>query len=308
MSDRRSIITITGDLGSGKSTVSAILAESLNYRKFSTGDLQRNLAREKGMTSLELNKFTEDHPEIDREIDAGVVKLAENNSRIIIDSRLAWHFVPDSFKVYLTVDPMTASSRILSAYRGEEEQYSSLEEACDQLTQRRASEKLRFKLLYDIEIDDPRNYSVIVDTTFANPDEVAGKIIEAYNDWRSSTLTVKAWFNPKRLFPTKTIDDRENQAIIRRKYDADLPVIIVKSDDNYFIYDGHRRVSAAIASDSLFIPCVIMAVNDEFVAGGMTAGEFVRDNFSISKARAWEDTHGIAYTHVPEIRTRLKND
>jgi len=303
MSDRQPIITITGDLGSGKSTVCAILAESLNYRKFSTGDLQRNLAREKGMTSLELNKFTENNPEIDRQIDAGVVELAKNNNRIIIDSRLAWHFVPDSFKVYLAVDPIIAAARVLSASRGSEEQYATLQEACEKLTQRRASEKRRFKLLYDIDSDDADNYSVIVDTTYATPDEVAGKIVELYQQWKYSSLRLKAWFNPKRLFPTKIINEEEKPVIrsMGAEGHAEInPVSIVKVGENYFIYDGHKRASAAILAEIVFIPCIITAVDDEFAVGEVSANKFVADNFSISTARNWEVIHGFTFPCYPK--------
>jgi predicted cytidylate kinase len=303
MSDRQSIITITGDLGSGKSTVSSLLAERLNYRKFSTGDLQRNLAREKGMTSLELNKFSENHPEIDQQIDAGVVSLAENDDRIVIDSRLAWHFVPPSFKVYLTVDPLVAASRVFSASRGREEVYATLEEACEKLAQRRASEKRRFKLLYDIDSDDPDNYSVIVDTTYAAADDVAGKIVELYQAWQSSSLTLKAWLNPKRLYPTRTITADEAQPVIRAVSaggcNTNNPISIVKVGENYFIYDGHKRASAAILSKIVFIPCLIAAVDEEYAVDEVSANKFVADNFSISTVRDWEVIHKFTFPCYP---------
>jgi len=302
----KSIITITGDLGSGKSTVSAILAERLHYQRFSTGDLQRNLARQKGMTSLELNRYTESHPEIDRQIDEGVIALAEQHSRIIIDSRLAWHFVPESFKVYLTVDPMIASSRVLSSSRGEVERYATLEEAFDKLNQRRLSEKRRFKTLYDIDIDKPEHYSAIIDTTYSTPNEVAEKIIELHQCRQSSALTLNAWFNPKRLFPTKAagqIGDEEVQSIIHAicstGYDENFPVGIVQVGDNYFIYDGHRRVSAAITLNLIFIPCAILAADDRAVCGTISARQFVDAHFSKSNAKEWARAHSFAFPHYP---------
>ncbi|MBO5847261.1 MAG: (d)CMP kinase, partial [Bacteroidales bacterium] len=52
-------ISITGDLGSGKSSVAKILCQDLGFEYFSTGSLQRKLAAEKGMNTLDMNKFSE---------------------------------------------------------------------------------------------------------------------------------------------------------------------------------------------------------------------------------------------------------
>ena len=96
-------ISITGDLGSGKSTVGKILSSKLNYDYYSTGAIQRKIASKYNITTLELNKRSELNTEIDNEIDSWTISLGKSKKRIIVDSRLAWHFIPDSFKVYLTV-------------------------------------------------------------------------------------------------------------------------------------------------------------------------------------------------------------
>ena len=46
------IITITGDLGSGKSTVSNVLIDRLNYDYIYTGKIQREIAERYKMTTL----------------------------------------------------------------------------------------------------------------------------------------------------------------------------------------------------------------------------------------------------------------
>lgn len=183
MTDKRHIITISGDLGSGKSTVSRILAERLGYMRYSTGDLQRDLARKRGLTSLELNKLSEADPSVDAAIDGSVVELAAKDDRLIIDSRLAWHFVPASFKVYLTVEPHVASTRIYRASRGDVERYASAEEALAKLSARRESEKLRFRTFYDLDLEQTDNYDLVVDSTKASPDQVTAKILDAFEAW-----------------------------------------------------------------------------------------------------------------------------
>ena len=46
------LLTISGPIGSGKSTVAAALAEELSYEHVSGGDIFRELAAERGYTPL----------------------------------------------------------------------------------------------------------------------------------------------------------------------------------------------------------------------------------------------------------------
>ncbi|PIN81309.1 cytidylate kinase, partial [Candidatus Woesearchaeota archaeon CG10_big_fil_rev_8_21_14_0_10_32_9] len=62
-------ITISGNLGSGKSTVAKMLAKDLGYSHYSTGDFMRKMAEERGITLLELGKIAENDSSIDYELD-----------------------------------------------------------------------------------------------------------------------------------------------------------------------------------------------------------------------------------------------
>ena len=53
------MITISGMLGSGKSTVAKILAQKLDYGYYSTGNAQREIAQKRGLTTLELNQLAD---------------------------------------------------------------------------------------------------------------------------------------------------------------------------------------------------------------------------------------------------------
>ena len=50
-------ITITGNLGSGKSTICKILEDKFGFEIYSTGKVQRELARQMNMTTLEMNQL-----------------------------------------------------------------------------------------------------------------------------------------------------------------------------------------------------------------------------------------------------------
>ncbi len=176
------IITLTGDLGSGKSTVSALLIENLKYDYVYTGKIQREIADRYNMTTLELNKYAETHPEIDEEIDATFKRL-NDCSDLIVDSRLAWFFIPDSFKVFLKADTMVAVNRIWADNQRKSEKYASKEEAAKKITARKASENKRYMELYGADCADLSNFDLVIDTSHLTPEEVAGKILSGYDLW-----------------------------------------------------------------------------------------------------------------------------
>ena len=121
-------ISLAGDLGSGKSTVGKLLAARFGAEVYSTGTIQRAIALEMGMTTLQLNQYMETHPEIDGKIDDGLRALEGTEKNLVIDSRMAWHFVPSSFSVYMAADPYVSAARIMNAGR-ESEPFASVEEA-----------------------------------------------------------------------------------------------------------------------------------------------------------------------------------
>jgi cytidylate kinase len=177
------IITLTGDLGSGKSTVSAILKKELGFGYIYTGDILRRIAERHGMSVLELNRYAETHPEIDEEVDNTFKNLADAEN-LIIDSRLAWHFLPDSFKVFLTVRPNVAAARVFEDTKRSNEKYSSQEEALKYLSNRKQSELKRYYDLYGIDCAQMSNYDLIVNTSDITPEEVAERILDGYGLFR----------------------------------------------------------------------------------------------------------------------------
>ncbi|MFN4256381.1 MAG: cytidylate kinase family protein, partial [Saprospiraceae bacterium] len=68
-------ITITGDLGSGKSAVSKILCQKTGFPYVSTGQIQRQLAADMGMDTLEMNRRADWDPTIDERIDGIFIGL-----------------------------------------------------------------------------------------------------------------------------------------------------------------------------------------------------------------------------------------
>jgi len=170
-------ISITGDLGSGKSTVCRYLKEKYGLNVYSIGLIQRSLAQKYGMDVLAFNKYMETHPEIDEEIDTELTAIGKRDENMVLDSRMAWHFVPDSFKVFLTVDLEEAARRIMKDQRGNVECYQCLDEAKRSLIERKKSENHRYLAKYGVDCSNPDNYDLILDATTISPEHVAERIM-----------------------------------------------------------------------------------------------------------------------------------
>jgi len=181
------IITLTGDLGSGKSTVSKILIQQLNYDYIHTGKIQREIADKHNMTTLELNQYAETHPEIDAEIDS-TLKALNYSTDLIVDSRLAWFFIPKSFKVFLKTDVEISARRISNDNKRGSEKYSSIEEAVKNIIARKESENKRYMELYGADCSDLSKFDLVIDTSLNTPEEDANTILDEYNLWLSSEM------------------------------------------------------------------------------------------------------------------------
>lgn len=174
-------ITITGRLGSGKSTVAKMIAADHDCIYYSTGTAMRELAAERGVDILTYNKLIADDPTEDRKIDERTRQVALDNreKHMVFDSRMAWFFAPDTFKVYVTVDPAVAAGRVHIDPRPGEP--ASVVELYQELEDRSRVEQARFIKFYGEGADyyDLNNYNLIIDSTNRTPEEVAAAIWSA---------------------------------------------------------------------------------------------------------------------------------
>lgn len=186
MSKKR-IITISGRPASGKSTTSRLIAEKLGFAKFSSGDLFRQLAAERGIDVLEANLSAEQNSELDDLVDAKLREIGENDDSLVIDSRLAWHWMPDSFKVFLDLNLQVAAERILShpdaTRQAVEKIPNDPKEYAMVLQSRLDSEIRRYRALYNIDPYNYANYDLVIDTLTNSPAESVEKIVSAYQSW-----------------------------------------------------------------------------------------------------------------------------
>ena len=189
--ERKHIITLSGKPGSGKSSTADRIAEMLGYTRYSSGDLVRDITHKRKITLAQFNALAEENPTMDFDIDEELRKLREQND-IVIDARLGFYWIPESFKVYLDLNPDVAIARIykdanLNTRRsGSGEGTLSMDEVIDQVEERMQSEKRRFKKLYNINPYAALNFDLIIDTSRHSPETVALTVFDTYSKWLKS--------------------------------------------------------------------------------------------------------------------------
>ena len=253
-------ISLAGDLGSGKSTVAAILIEKLGAEYYSTGAIVRSIAAKRNMSVVELNVYMETHPEIDREIDDGLKALSDVDRPLVIDSRMAWHFTRGTFKVYLSTDTEVSALRIMGANR-EGEHKSSLEDTIKEMRARRESEKKRYFEQYGVHIKDLTNYSLIVDTTYATPDEVAECILAGFKAWQSDKSFSAAYISPERLNYPDDEADAEKLATLSASLELgeEIPEVkIFEIDGEFYLEDGYESALAYSLAMNTYVPAKLI--------------------------------------------------
>ena len=228
-------ITLSGELGSGKSTVANYLISKMPFKIVSAGLLFRQLAAKHGMSAKEFNEFIESDPKYDHYVDDTMAELGRTDEKIIFDSRMAWHFVPSSFKIYLYVDVDTATERIFNDVGRVSESYADKATARQEIIDRRKSELLRYQNFYHCNLDDYSNYDLIVDTSHATREEVNELVFNSFKAFDEGKEYTKIWLSPKSLIIK---GDAGN--------DADEEVVINKKDGQFFVEKGAAKVKKAL--------------------------------------------------------------
>ncbi|MCQ2536859.1 MAG: dephospho-CoA kinase [Lachnospiraceae bacterium] len=168
-------ITLTGNLGSGKSTISRIFKDKFNYEIYSTGRVIRELAEERGITVLEMNKLMSEDNRYDHMIDdkSAQISRERQDDDIFYDSRLAWHFVGKAFRVFLSVSLDTSVKRIMGDNRGSVESFKSYDECKASIVARVEEEERRYREIYGIDYFDYTNYNLVLDSSCCPPEVLA---------------------------------------------------------------------------------------------------------------------------------------
>lgn len=152
--------------------------------------VRRVLARE-GMSLEEYNRRAEDEHDLDDKVDEELRSLRTNKD-VVVDSRLGFYWIPESFKVYLDLDLEIATARIFKdavnnkKRSGAGEGGSSLPDVARQVRMRMQDEQQRFRALYGVDPYNTRNFDLVIDTSRHDPQSVAITIFDTYREWLES--------------------------------------------------------------------------------------------------------------------------
>jgi len=306
-------IAISGELGSGKSSLSKLLCEKINFKVLSVGTIQRKLAEKHGMSTVEFNTYMETHPEIDIECDNKVIEYGLSDANLILDSRMAWHFVPHAFKIHLLVNIHIAADRIFNDNVRKNEQNSDIEHTVQNIISRKASEVKRFKEQYNANIDDLQNYDIVVDSSHILPEDLAAFILERFENWKLHKNFNRMWLSPKNLFPLQGIREhgmrytREiKKSIEVNGFNETEPIQVIQQNGLYFIYNGHKRCTSSISSGLDLVPVDILNQKIHQLPNGQSFADYVKDHYNIANVYDWEDKNGFKFaSYIKKYRYDL---
>ncbi len=154
------LITVSGPAGSGKSTLAGNLAEHFGYDHVSGGDIFRDIAAERGLTPLELNRLAEKDEQIDLDLDRRLRSIAKERNDVVLESRLAGWMAGEHADLRIWLDAPID----IRAERIADRETKTVETARSETEARSESEAQRYKEYYDINIADLSIYDLVLNT------------------------------------------------------------------------------------------------------------------------------------------------
>ncbi len=290
-------ITITGRLGSGKTTVCRILSDKYGYEIYSTGKINRAIAAEKGITALEMNELMAKDLSFDHMIDDAVSRISREmrDRTLIFDSRMAWHFACDSFKVFMHIDPAIAAKRVMADDRGAVEKYTDADDARRQLLARATAENTRYRRIYGTDNLDYRNFDLVADSATITPEALAALILSEFELYGSSPAeygSPKLMLSPLAIYPTATVGEMEQE---------DGPITVAVMNGSHYAVGGGRALLAAIKEKPQTVRAYL-ADGAGSAAAEKRAAALAGDGEAL--LRSLEKEFGFSYPEIPEIYRR----
>ena len=164
------IVTVSGEIGAGKSTVAKALARSLGLRYLSTGEVFREEARRRGLSLAAMGRLAEQDQTIDREIDRMQTDVARAGG-VLVDSRLSGWLIDGDLRIWFRA-PLAVRAARVAVRDG-----LSIDEALSALRGREESERRRYRAIYQIDLTDLGRYHVIVDTSIWSAREIVQALL-----------------------------------------------------------------------------------------------------------------------------------
>ncbi len=175
------LVTISGEPGSGKTTVAALLAERLGLPHVYAGDLYRREAKRRGLSLQEFNQLCESDHSIDRKLDGDMAARARAGD-CILEGRLAGYLAAqegmDALKVWLTASDEVRARRVAERENGD---WREIEQ---ENRKRHDSDARRYREIYGFDLADHGVYDLVLSSDDRTPqqlvEELAARVEERF--------------------------------------------------------------------------------------------------------------------------------
>lgn len=176
-------ITISGLPGSGTTSLTYHLAEIHRYDVISAGEVFRQMAKERNLSVGEFGAFCEDDPSVDKLIDERQRDIALSRSHIIAEGRLSGWMIPEAdLKIWLKASLKCRVGRIL-----DRDKFTDFDAAMLATEEREASEALRYKQYYNIDIGSLSPYHLVLDTEMWTVEQLGSIVSSAIQNQQDSS-------------------------------------------------------------------------------------------------------------------------
>lgn len=180
-------ITVSGQIGCGKSTLSKALCDHFSMDYFSTGDIFREMAGKSGMSLEEYSRYAESNPSIDRSIDDQSISFLRRNDNVVADSRLSGWLTYrngiDAIRIWLSASLEERVRRVSGREKG------SPEEIRMRIVEREESEIRRYREFYSIDMSSMEPYHIVVLTDGLGAEEVLSIVLKKMEETGSWTVS-----------------------------------------------------------------------------------------------------------------------
>jgi len=173
------IVVVGGTIGSGKTTVAERFAEHFGFTLVYAGGMFRQMAAARGVDLAAFSKEAERDHSIDRELDGRVLEEVLRHdsfgSDVVVDGRIQAHLLAQRrvpcFKVWIDAPLDVRVERIAGRER------KALEVARREILDRERSERVRYKEIYGIHLDDTSDFDLRIESSDKSPEQIADLIL-----------------------------------------------------------------------------------------------------------------------------------
>lgn len=170
------IITVSGSLGVGTSTLAKKLRDTLNWKYINAGEIQRAYDEKHGLVTNKDSSLSRSD-EHEREIEAMTQQMLETEKNLVYEAWLAGFMARSTKEVFKIL--LICSNDAVRIDRIMNRDTMTMEEAKRYVRLREQGNITKWKSLYgDYDFWDPQYYDLVIDTYSKGPMQTLGFVLD----------------------------------------------------------------------------------------------------------------------------------